>query len=246
MWFLDAPSEALGTLNPAMVKAQIGEFVPSKTQKALAAAGLRDEHVFPLPIVLEAKPSLVGYYRLLLGASQKAFYTERHKWAVAALAERRYNLCRSVYKGSTHLSVFKSMEETGTVNQKQAAKLPDFCRAMAIPLTNLVTQIPTLSERDLRELPLLTFGAQLQGSNNTQIGKKAMQEAFATIKSIVANFVVKSEPDRLTLKNSSGRAVFIDLAHDSKQSLDLAKRNGLTLPRCWFARVKIGKHFKRA
>ncbi len=196
MWFLEALSEALGTVDPTVVKAQIGEFVPNKAQKALAAAGLRDEHVFPLPIVLEAKPSLVGYYRLLLGASQKAFY-----------------------KGSTHLGAFKGMEETGTINQKQAAKLPDFCRAIAIPLASLVAQISTLSERDLRELPLLTFGAQLQGSNNTQIGKKAMQEVFATINFIVAKFVVKSEPDRLTLKNSSGRTVYIDLAHDPDVSI---------------------------
>ena len=159
-------------------------------------AGLRDEHVFPLPIVLKAKPSLVGYYRLLLGASQKAFY-----------------------KGSTHMSAFKTMEEMGTINDKQTAKLADFCGAMAIPLANMVCQISTLTERDLRELPLLTFGAQLQGSNNTQIGKKAMQEVFATINAIVAKFVVKTETNRLTLKNSSGRVVYIDRAHDPDVSI---------------------------
>jgi hypothetical protein len=196
MWFLEALSETLGQLEPATVKAQIGEYVPVEAQKALAVAGLRDEHVFPLPIVLEAKPSLVGYYRLLLGSSQKAFY-----------------------KGSTHLSAFKGMEELGTINDKQAAKLPDFCRAMAIPLANLVCQISSLTERDLRELPLLTFGAQLQGSNNTQIGKKAMQEVFATIHAIVAKFVVKIEPNRLTVKNSSGRLVYIDQAHDPDVSI---------------------------
>src|SRR5271165_5559972 len=49
-WFLDALSEALGQLEPGMVKAQIGEYVPAAAQKALAAAGLRDEHIFPLPI----------------------------------------------------------------------------------------------------------------------------------------------------------------------------------------------------
>jgi hypothetical protein len=195
-WFLEALSEALGQLEPAIVKAQIGEYVPAEAQKALAAAGLRDEHVFPLPIVLKAKPSLVGYYRLLLGASQKAFY-----------------------KGSTHMSAFKTMEEMGTINDKQTAKLADFCAAMAIPLANMVCQISTLTERDLRELPLLTFGAQLQGSNNTQIGKKAMQEVFATINAIVAKFVVKTEPNRLTLKNSSGRIVYIDRAHDPDVSI---------------------------
>ena len=195
-WFLDALSEALGQLEPAMVKAQIGEYVPPQAQKALAVAGLRDEHVFPLPIVLEAKPSLVGYYRLLLGASQKAFY-----------------------KGSTRMGAFKSMEEAGTINDKQAVKLPDFCKAMAVPMAEMVCQISTLTERDLRELPLLTFGAQLQGFNNTQIGKKAMHDVYATITAIVAKHIVRTEPTRLTLKNSSGRTVFIDRAHDPDVSI---------------------------
>ena len=195
-WFLDALSEALGQTEPATVKAQIVEFVPTEAQKALAVAGLRDEHVFPLPVVLEAKPSLVGYYRLLLGASQKAFY-----------------------QGTTHMSAFKSMEETGAINDKQAAKLPEFCKAMAVPMAEMVCQISTLTERDLRELPLLTFGAQLQGFNNTQIGKKAMQDVFATINAIVAKYVVKIEPNRLTLKNSSGRIVYIDRAHDPDVSI---------------------------
>jgi len=195
-WFLDALSEALGQIEPRTVKAQIVEFVPTEAQKALAVAGLRDEHVFPLPAVLEAKPSLVGYYRLLLGASQKAFY-----------------------EGATHMSAFKSMEEMGTINEKQATKLSDFCRAMAVPMAEMVCQISTLTERDLRELPLLTFGAQLQGFNNTQIGKKAMQDVFATITAIVKRHIVRTEPTRLTLKNSSGRIVYINRAHDPDVSI---------------------------
>src|SRR5438874_2194615 len=57
-WFIDALSEALGQLDPATVKEQIAEIVPEDAQKLLAAALLRDEYVFPLPAVLEAKPSL--------------------------------------------------------------------------------------------------------------------------------------------------------------------------------------------
>jgi hypothetical protein len=148
-WFLDALSEALGQIEPGTVKAQIIEFVPTEAQKALAVAGLRDEHVFPLPAVLEAKPSLVGYYRLLLGASQKAFY-----------------------QGSTHMSAFKSMEETGTINEKQAAKLSDFCRAMAVPMAEMVCQISTLTERDLRELPLLTLGPSCRVSTTHKLAKR--------------------------------------------------------------------------
>ena len=90
-----------------------------------------------------------------------------------------------------------------------------------MPLANLVRQIPKISERDLRELPLLTFGSQLQGSNNTQIGKTAMQEVFVAVTEIVKNHIV--EPHNLTaslkerklfLKNNSGRTVVIAMSHD--------------------------------
>ena len=190
-WFIDALSDALGQLEQSVVKDQIIEYVPKDVQKILAAAGLRDEHVFPVPAVIEIRPSLVGYYRLLLGAPQKSFY-----------------------KGSTGMGRFKVMEELGTMSKKAKPHIPRFCRAMAEPLADLVRQIPKITERDLRELPLLTFGSQLQGSNNTQIGKTAMQEVFVAIKEIVAKHITVTTERRLTLKNSAGRTVFISLSHD--------------------------------
>jgi hypothetical protein len=190
-WFMDALSDALGQLNQDTVKRQIREYVPDDAQKILAAAGVRDEHVFPVPAVLEAKPSLVGYYRLLLGAPQKSFY-----------------------KGSTGMGRFKSMEELGAISSKTRPWLPGFCRAMATPLAELVRQVPKITERDLRELPLLTFGSQLQGSNNTRIGKIAMKDVFVAVREIVANYVVSTTESKLTLRNSAGRTVLITLAHD--------------------------------
>lgn len=85
---------------------------------------------------------------------------------------------------------------------------------MAQPLAELVRQIPKLTERDLRELPLLTFGSQLQGSNNTQIGKTAMKEVFIAIKEIVTRCVVGTKQNQLAVKNSAGRTVTISLSHD--------------------------------
>lgn len=190
-WFMDALSEALGRLDQGIVKEQVRMYVPADVQRILPAAGLRDEYVFPVPAVVEAKPSLVGYYRLLLGAPQKSFY-----------------------KGSTGMGRFKGMEELGTLSKKAAPSIPGFCRAMAKPLAELVRQMPNITERDLRELPLLTFGSQLQGSNNTQIGKTAMKEVFVAVKEIVAKYIVTTTVNRLTLKNSAGRAVFITLSHD--------------------------------
>ncbi len=188
---MDALSEALGQLDQGIVKRQIREYVPGDVQKILAGAGLRDEYVFPLPALIETKPSVVGYYRLLLGAPQKSFY-----------------------KGSTGMGRFKSMEESGTMSKKARASVPEFCRAMANPLAELVRQIPKITERDLHELPLLTFGSQLQGSNNTQIGKTAMKEVFVAVKEVVAKYIVATTGNRLTLKNAAGRTVFISLSHD--------------------------------
>jgi XcyI-like restriction endonuclease len=189
-WFMDALSEALGRLDQNSVKEQIREYVPGDAQKILAAAGLRDEYVFPIPAIIEAKPSLIGYYRLLLGAPQKSFY-----------------------KSSTGMGRFKNME-LGTMSKKSQILVPEFCRAMAKPLAELVRQIPKITDRDLSELQLLTFGSQLQGSRNTQIGKTAMKDVFVAVKEIVAKYTVAATDKKLTLKNSAGRTVFINLSHD--------------------------------
>lgn len=190
-WFSDALGDALARLDQTKIKEQIADFVPAEAQQSLAAAGLRDEYVFPLPLIIQEKPSLVGYYRMLLGAPQKAFY-----------------------RGSTGMGTFKSMEDSNIVTDRQRAKIPEFCRAMATPLAEMVRQIPALSRRDLQELPLLTFGSQLQGSNNTAIGKKAMQEIFLAIKEIVTPYIVKEELRKLTIRNASGRFVVITLSSD--------------------------------
>src|ERR1044071_532573 len=71
---IDALSDALGRVDPAELKSQLVRYVPADAQQILASAGVRDEHVFPTPIVLEEMPTLVGYYRLLLGVPQKTFY----------------------------------------------------------------------------------------------------------------------------------------------------------------------------
>lgn len=193
---MDALSEALGSLDPKKVKTQIAEYVPVDVQRLLAAARLRDECIFPVPAVIEAKPTLIGYYRLLLGAPQKSFY-----------------------KGTTGMGQFKSMEELGTMTDKQETKVPAFCTAMSEALAELVRQIPNFSDRDLRELPLLTFGSQLQGSNNTRIGRKAMEDVFVAIVEILKEHITKAEPKRLTLRNSAGRTVFVSLSHDPDVSV---------------------------
>ena len=158
-WLMDALSDALGGIDPKTLKRQLNRYIPRDVQQLLAAAGLRDEHVFPTPIILETKPTLVGYYRFLLGISQKSFYST-----------------------GTAMSSFKSMETRGMLNGRQKGMLPAFCKVMSEGLAELVRQMsPTITSRDVAELSLLTVGAQFQGSNNNTIGQQATVDVFLSI-----------------------------------------------------------------
>jgi len=189
---MDALSEALGLLDPNTTKKQILACVPAEAQKVLAAAGIRDEHVFPVPAVLEKKPTLVGYYRLLLGVSQKRFYRK-----------------------GTGMGPFKSMETRGVFNPKKRPDLERFCAVMAENLAELVRQIsPKVTARDVSELPLLTLGAQLYGSNNNAIGKQATIDVFLSVAEIVHKFIVSQDSTKIVIRNASKRKVIIALSGD--------------------------------
>lgn len=189
---MDALSEALGELDPNITKKQILAYIPTPAQKALAAAGIRDEHVFPVPAVLEHKPTLIGYYRLLLGISQKRFYRK-----------------------GTEMGPFKSLETRGVLNPGKRPDLERFCTIMAENLAELVSQIsPKITPRDVAELPLLTLGAQLYGSNNNAIGRQATLDVFRSVAEIVKKFIVSGTTTKLTVHNASKRTVIIALSND--------------------------------
>lgn len=136
MWLMDALAEALGSIEPRRIKDEIGVYVPADVQQILATAGIRDEHIFPTPVVLETAPTLIGYYRLLLGLPRKSFYTT-----------------------ASGMTLFKSMEDNGLIGANQSSLLPEFCRAMCKALAELVRQLsPTVTTRDVNDLPLLTLG----------------------------------------------------------------------------------------
>ncbi len=189
---MDALSGALGTIDPEVAKKQITKYVPIRAQKILAGAGIRDEHVFPIPAVLEAKPSLIGYYRLLLGISQKRFY-----------------------RSGTRMGQFRSMETRDFLNPQRRPDIEEFCSAMADRLSELLSQIPPpITARDVSELPLLTLGAQLYGSNNNTIGKQATLDVFVSVAEIVKNFITAQDGKKITIVNAARRKVVLALSAD--------------------------------
>jgi hypothetical protein len=192
MWLTDALSDALGSVNAAQVKRELTTLVPPDALKILAAAGIRDEHVFPTPTVIASKPTLVGYYRLLLGVPQKTFYGS-----------------------GSGMGQFKSMEAASTITAKQKAALPDFCSAMCQALAELVRQIsPRVTKRDVHELPLLALGQMFQGANNNRIGQQAMREVFLTVAETMKNYTISRTSSQLVVKHASGRRVLLSQASD--------------------------------
>ena len=187
-----ALSAALGTARPEVVRQQLDHYAPTGARQVLAKAGIRDEHVFATPEVLLIRPTTLGYYRLLLGVSQKAFY-----------------------KSELGLSRFKAMEVRDVVRPAIESDIPELCTALNQQLAELVIQFsPEVTKDDVEQLPLLTLGAQFDGGWRNNIGSVATQEVFLVIKELVADHIVNMTETSLTLENSSGRKVRINLASD--------------------------------
>lgn len=186
-------------------------YVPPDVQTILASAGIRDEHVFPTPAILLAKPSLVGYYRLVLGMPQKSFY-----------------------RSGTGMGQFKSMEARGTITERQKSALPIFCESLSEGLASLIRQLsPSPTPRDIRELPLLILGSQFQGGVNNRIGREAILEVFRAIDELVSDHVIARTARELRVRNASGRIVAIALGSDPdiviREHFDDTPRNKVAL-----------------
>ncbi len=194
---MDSLMAALATVDPESTHAEIHRNAPKPVLQILAAAAIRDEYVFPSTAIITLKPTLIGYYRLLLGSPQKSFY-----------------------HGKTGLGRFKNAEVSGKLNPLQQASLPEFCAALTHPLAELVRQIsPTITIRDVQELPLLTLGSQLQGANNNTIGKRATECIFAVITTLVKPYIKAQTAQQITIVNSAKRVVVITQSADPDLSI---------------------------
>lgn len=192
LYLQQALSQTIKNLDLTQLNLELDAFAPASDLKQLASLGIRGEFLFPVPCLLAANPRLLGYYRLLLGFSQKEFFN----------------------KGK--LGRFAAMEEKGRLSPKIAGEIKDLCHAFALRASELLSDIgpERLSLDLLDDLTLLTLGPQLRGSNNTKIGKLANQAVFELIHSIVAHAVENEGTTRLELRNASNRKVVIAFSAD--------------------------------
>jgi len=179
---------------PKDLRRELVLHVPAEGLSFLQGTGIRDEEVYAVPCLLERNPRIVAFYRLLLGISQKQFYASK-----------------------TGLSRFKVLEERSTVPAALKPCLGDFCCALNRAICQLFLNFPRLCLRsDIDQLPIMTLGAQADGSWRTQIGSSATQAVFASLKSIVkqTGSRFKETESSITVTNSSGRSVSLMLSAD--------------------------------
>lgn len=172
---------------------QLAEYAPAAGLSALARKGLRGELLFAVPCLLEQNPRLLGYYRLLLGFSQKAFYTAEFG-----------------------LNAFKSMEETGTVGVNSKPHLEPLCHELNKCAFQLLDGIGVerISRELLDDLTLLTLGPQLRGGANVKRGAAGIALVFEAIHRIVARHAQSTNPHLIAVSNAAGRKVQIEFAAD--------------------------------
>jgi hypothetical protein len=186
---LPALLEQVGKLDIGQLDRELLNFVGSEKLSFMARKGLRGELVFPVPYVLSSKPTLLGYYRLLLGFSQKEFY-----------------------KGP--FGRFKAMESNGTLTEATFDLLGPLCESLIESSWILVNGLPDLSEETLKSLTLLTLGPQFRGSRNVNLGIEAIRTVFALIKAIVSDRTKEEGETYLDVMSAAGRVFRIEFAPD--------------------------------
>lgn len=193
LYLQDALFRTVSELEISKIDSELHSTVGEDDLKKMAAHGMRGELMFATPSVLDRNPRLLGYYRLLLGYSQKYFYEK-----------------------GTGMVAFRSMEFKGIVTDKQRSALFDLCselnRNSSLMLKALDSQ--SMSAYFFDQLTLLTLGTQLRGGFNVNKGEKAIEKVMDLIKEIVASENHETCGKSLNLINRSGRKVHIEFSAD--------------------------------
>lgn len=183
----------VATLDIAALDAQLAAVAPAEGLQKLASLGLRGEALFSSPMILQAKPTLLTYYRTMLGYSQKEFY-----------------------QTGTGLGIFKRAEDAGDLSVASMARLPALCQLMNARAWQLLQGMETLpvDQRLLNELSLLSIGPQLRGGRNNQLGDAGIEAVYQLILQAVAHAKPVAVDRMATLINAAGRKVLIAVAAD--------------------------------
>jgi hypothetical protein len=172
------------------LNAELSSLVPARLLKRLASEGLRGELFFPVPYLLQRSPFLVGYYRLLLGFSQKAFYEQGP------------------------FSAFKSLETGGKISVSVRQDILPFCLSLIASAALLLEAIDPVSPEIVHDLQMLTLGPQLRGSRNVDVGQAAVETMIDLLKGLLSPYAPQVNRREIAFTNDSPVAVSIHFGGD--------------------------------
>lgn len=186
---LPALLDQVGRLDIGILDRELLQYVGGERLAFVARYGLRGEVVYPVPFVLSSKPSLLGYYRLLLGFSQKEFY-----------------------RGP--FGRFRQLEDSEKLSHATEPLLHPLCESLVESAWLLVNGISGLSNEVLHSLTLLTLGPQMRGSRNVNLGVEAIRTVFALVKAIISEAVAEEGVSHFVVKSAAGRTYRIEFTPD--------------------------------
>ena len=186
----EALASTVSKLDIRKIDNELAVYAGTTGLSKLATFGIRGEVMYPVPCVISSRPSLLGYYRLLYGLSQKEFYR------------------------IPQIASFKRLEERNEFTPVLLSRLSTLCESLSVTAQLLLDSINDLDLRTVRDLQLLTLGAQLRGGQNTRLGKDATAEVFSLIEKIVHQNIIDENPRTLILKNEAGRRVVVAFSSD--------------------------------
>jgi len=182
--------EEVAKMSIPIIDRELAQFANQSALSILAGEGMRGELVFAVPSILLSAPRLLAYYRLMLGASQKSFYS---------------------MKGYAR---FKPMESSGIRPDERAVR--DLCMVLCDSADRLVCGLNSvrLNADLLKDLSLLTLGSQLRGGANVRKGEEGIGQVLAAIKDIISPYAKLVGNRYIAVTNSAGRAVTVRMAAD--------------------------------
>ena len=198
--------ETVAQIDPSILHAEAIQFASQNGMRILQALGVREEEFFAFPAVLEANPRLLGYYRLLLGFSEKAFYTS-----------------------NSGLLSFRKMEMEGLLDKLTREDLNALCAALNEAAdTFLEAAVKESLALDVRDLPVMTLGAYADGAWRNIVGRRSAESVFHAVKNIF--LVRKTQVEVSGLKNfvfTNKRGKRIEIFVDSDPDLGVVEDGAL-------------------
>ena len=190
-YLLNALLSTVASLEIKKIDRELSDFVSKRGLQRVAGWGLRGELIFPVPSVLKKNPQLLGYYRLLLGFSQKQFYGDRYG-----------------------ITSFKSLEEKSRLSSENESSLKELCQILCSSADHLIKGITRLTPEGVHEMTLLTLGPQLRGGALNLLGSKATKKVFDLICSLLSSVEIKETEKSIEVRNAAGRIVRVEFAND--------------------------------